>query len=225
MVSLPEVALISTRDGSRARDDVEDQAARYHRARHELTINADFRCHQRPDQSLASALPRRTRRPQGDRAHVREWCEQVLVEVVLAARSSSWNGEQLDALLSPTWFSAARAAGTGFAHLSHTMSGSRGSQHARPVAVDPWICSRFMPCGTPAFRLLTTRFRLDKAEVTGSSPVSPTPVVTGDSATSGQRSICGVRPQCVPQTSSRACRMASAAGTRGLVSSSRIVPA
>jgi hypothetical protein len=40
-------------------------------------------------------------------AQVREWCEQVLVEVVLAARSSRWNAEQLDALLSPTAFTAA----------------------------------------------------------------------------------------------------------------------
>jgi len=40
-------------------------------------------------------------------AQVREWCEQILVEVVLAARNSSWNPEQLDALLSPTAFTAA----------------------------------------------------------------------------------------------------------------------
>ena len=40
-------------------------------------------------------------------AHVREWCEQILVEVVLAARCSTWSDEQLDALLSPTAFTAA----------------------------------------------------------------------------------------------------------------------
>jgi hypothetical protein len=40
-------------------------------------------------------------------AQVREWCEPVLVEVVLAARRSTWNPEQLDALLSPTAFTAA----------------------------------------------------------------------------------------------------------------------
>ena len=40
-------------------------------------------------------------------ALVREWCEQVLVEVVLAARNSTWSQEQLDALLSPTAFTAA----------------------------------------------------------------------------------------------------------------------
>ena len=40
-------------------------------------------------------------------AQVREWCEQVLVEVVLAARSSTWSEEQLDALLSPTSLTAA----------------------------------------------------------------------------------------------------------------------
>ena len=40
---LPDVAWISWRDGTRAADDLEDEAARYHPARHELTINADFR--------------------------------------------------------------------------------------------------------------------------------------------------------------------------------------
>ena len=40
-------------------------------------------------------------------AQVREWCEQILVEVVLAARNSRWSEEQLDALLSPTSFTAA----------------------------------------------------------------------------------------------------------------------
>jgi hypothetical protein len=40
-------------------------------------------------------------------AQVREWCEQILVEVVLAARNSSWTPEQLDALLSPSSFTAA----------------------------------------------------------------------------------------------------------------------
>jgi hypothetical protein len=39
-------------------------------------------------------------------AQVREWCEQILVEVVLA-RSSSWTPEQLDALLSPGALTAA----------------------------------------------------------------------------------------------------------------------
>jgi hypothetical protein len=37
-------------------------------------------------------------------AQVREWCQQVLIEVVLAARNSTWGQEQLDALLSPTSF-------------------------------------------------------------------------------------------------------------------------
>ena len=40
-------------------------------------------------------------------AQVREWCEQILVEVVLAGRNSSWSAEQLDGLLSPTSFTAA----------------------------------------------------------------------------------------------------------------------
>ena len=42
-VDLPDVAWISARDATRAPGDLEDQAARYHPARHELTINADFR--------------------------------------------------------------------------------------------------------------------------------------------------------------------------------------
>ena len=64
--SLPDVAWISARDGSRAIGDLEDQAARYHPGRHELTINADFRAigDHRP---LAGPLPRNRRRPDGDR--------------------------------------------------------------------------------------------------------------------------------------------------------------
>jgi hypothetical protein len=106
-VSLPDVAWISVRDGSRALGDLEDQAARYHAGRHELTINGDFRAitdlitHWR---GCYRAVP-------GAHtvidAQVREWCEQILVEVVLAARNSSWTPEQLDALLSPTSFTAA----------------------------------------------------------------------------------------------------------------------
>ena len=107
MVNLPDVAWISARDESRAPGDLEDQAARYHAARHELTINADFR-------AISDLIAHWRRRYQGVpgaramiEALVREWCEQVLVEVVLAARNSSWNEDQLDALLSPTSFSAA----------------------------------------------------------------------------------------------------------------------
>ena len=107
MVYLPDVAWISARDGSRAPGDLEDQAARYHPGRHELTINADFR-------AISDLIAHWRRRYQGVpgarpviEAQVREWCEQVLVEVVLAARNSSWSDEQLDALLSPTSFSAA----------------------------------------------------------------------------------------------------------------------
>jgi hypothetical protein len=106
-VSLPDVAWISVRDGSRAIGDLEDQAARYHRDRDELTINADFRA----ITDLTSHWQDRYRGIAGARtvveAQVREWCEQILVEVVLAARSSSWTSEQLDALLSPGSLTAA----------------------------------------------------------------------------------------------------------------------
>jgi hypothetical protein len=106
-VSLPDVAWISARDGSRALGDLEDQAARYHLDRHELTVNADFRA----ITDLISHWHDRYRGVAGARtvieAQVREWCEQILVEVVLAARNSSWSDEQLQALLSPTSFTAA----------------------------------------------------------------------------------------------------------------------
>jgi hypothetical protein len=106
-LDLPDVAWISARDGSRAPGDLEDQAARYHPGHHELTINADFRAITdliRHWQDRYTGIP-------GARAvieaQVREWCEQVLVEVVLAARNSTWSNEQLEALLSPTSCTAA----------------------------------------------------------------------------------------------------------------------
>ena len=106
-VGLPDVAWISASDGSRALGDLEDQAARYHPARHELTINADFRA----ITDLTAHWRARYRGIPGGQtvieAHVRESCEQILVEVVLAARSSTWSDEQLDALLSPTSLTAA----------------------------------------------------------------------------------------------------------------------
>ena len=107
MVGLPDVAWISARDGTRGPGGLEDQAARYHPARHELTINADFR-------AITDLIGHWRRRYQGVPgahavigAQVREWCEQVLIEVVLAARNSKWREEQLDALLSPTSLTAA----------------------------------------------------------------------------------------------------------------------
>jgi len=53
-----------------------------------------------------------------------EWCEQVLIEVVLAARNSSWSQDQLDALLSPTAFTAALLP----RHLLHAMLQKRLAQ-------------------------------------------------------------------------------------------------
>ena len=107
IVGLPDVAWISARDGSRAPGDLEDQAARYQPGRHELTMNADFRA----ITDLIGHWQRRYQSVPGARtvieAQVREWCEQVFIEVVLAARISSWNEDQLGALLSPTSFTAA----------------------------------------------------------------------------------------------------------------------
>lgn len=86
IVDLPDVAWISARDGSRAPGDLEDQAARYHAGRHELTINGDFRA----INDLITHWHNRYRGVPGAKAvgdaHVREWCEQVLVEVVLNRR-------------------------------------------------------------------------------------------------------------------------------------------
>ncbi len=124
IVSLPDVAWISARDGSRAPRDLEDEAARYHPGRHELTINADFRA----ITDLITRWQDRYRGIPGARgvieAQVREWCEQILVEVVLAARSSTWSDEQLHALLSPTSFTAALLP----RHLLHSMLQKRLAQ-------------------------------------------------------------------------------------------------
>ena len=124
IVSLPDVAWISARDGSRAPRDLEDEAARYHPGRHELTINADFRA----ITDLITHWQDRYRGIPGARGvievQVREWCEQILVEVVLAARSSTWSDEQLHALLSPTSFTAALLP----RHLLHSMLQKRLAQ-------------------------------------------------------------------------------------------------
>jgi hypothetical protein len=85
----------------------QNQAARYHPTRHELTINADFRAINDLTTHWRARYPSVPGARAVIEAQVREWCEQVLVEVVLAARSSRWNAEQLDALLSPTAFTAA----------------------------------------------------------------------------------------------------------------------
>ena len=133
MVSLPDVAWISARDGSRAPGDLEDQAARYHPGRHELTINADFR-------AISDLIVHWRRRYQGVpgartviEAHVREWCEQILVEVVLAARNTSWSEDQLDALLSPTSFSAALLP----RHLLHATLQKRLAQKLGTARAEP----------------------------------------------------------------------------------------
>ena len=62
--------------------------------------------------------------------------------------------------------------------------------------------------------VLTTPFRLDKAEVTGSSPVSPTLSFAGDSAGGVVSSSSAVRTNCAHFGSFRAAVEASAAGVR-----------
>jgi hypothetical protein len=61
-------------------------------------------------------------------AHVSEWCEQILVEVVLAARNSTWSEEQLEALLSPTSFTVALLP----RHLLHSTLQKRLGQKLGP---------------------------------------------------------------------------------------------
>jgi len=121
---LPDVAWVSWRDGTRAPGDLEDQAARYHPSRHELTINADFRA----ITDMVAYWRRRYEGVPGSRtvieAQVREWFEQLLVEVVLSVRNSRWNDEQAEALLSPVAFSAALLP----RHLVHAMLQKRLAQ-------------------------------------------------------------------------------------------------
>ena len=127
-VDLPDVAWISARDGSRAHGDLEDQAARYHAGRHELTINADFRA----ITDLIAHWRYRYDGVPGARtaieAHVREWCEQVLIEVVLAVRNSDWSEERPEALLSPTSLTAALLP----RHLLHATIQKRLAQKLGP---------------------------------------------------------------------------------------------
>jgi hypothetical protein len=135
-VDLPDVAWITARDGSRAAGELEDQAARYHPGRHELMINGDFRA----ITDLITHWQDRYNGIPGARAvietHVREWCEQILVEVVLAARNSDWNDDQLDALLTPTSLSAALLP----KHLLHATLQRRLGQKLGTARADP---SRF----------------------------------------------------------------------------------
>ena len=147
MVGPPDVAWISARDGSRAPGDLEDQAARYHPGRHELTINADFRA----ISDLIAHWQARYRGVPGAHAvidaQVREWCEQILAEVVLAARNSSWSHEQLHALLSPTSFTAALLP----RHLLHaTLQKRLGQKLGTPRSMAEEPASVDMgPCHSP----------------------------------------------------------------------------
>ena len=108
MVGLPDVAWISARDGSRAPGDLEDQAARYHPGRHELTINADFRAitdliaHWRQRYQGVPGAARRDRAPRCANGASRSSSRSCS-----RPATPSWSDEQLDALLSPTSLTAA----------------------------------------------------------------------------------------------------------------------
>ena len=133
-VDLPDVAWISAARWLQGAGDLEDQAARYHPGRHELTINADFRA----ITDLITHWQDRYKGVPGARAvieaQVREWCEQILVEVVLATRNSTWRAEQLGALLSPTSFTAALLP----RHLLHAMLQKRLAQKLGAPQPDRW---------------------------------------------------------------------------------------
>jgi hypothetical protein len=57
-------------------------------------------------------------------AQVTEWCEQILTEVVLAARGTTWTSEQFEDLLSPAALTAALLP----RHLLHGMLQKRLGQ-------------------------------------------------------------------------------------------------
>jgi hypothetical protein len=87
--------------------DLEDQAARYHHDRHELTINADFRAFHDMTRRWTSTYQHLPGADVAIEALVREWFEQTLIEVVLCARTSRWRPHQVRDLLSPAALTAA----------------------------------------------------------------------------------------------------------------------
>ena len=91
--------------------DSEDQAARYHAERHELTINAELRVFADMTSRLERQYQGVARARGAIEALVREWFEQTLVEVVLSARSFGhsphWDSSELAVLPSPVALTAA----------------------------------------------------------------------------------------------------------------------
>jgi hypothetical protein len=73
------VAWITARDGSRAPGDLEDQAARYHPGRHELTINGDFRAITEPGRWFAHEFELPTVRARKALVHAVEPADELAV--------------------------------------------------------------------------------------------------------------------------------------------------
>jgi hypothetical protein len=141
-----------------------------HPARHELTINADFRA----ITDLTAHWRARYRAVPGAQpvidGHVREWCEQILVEVVLAARNSGWNPEQFDALLSPTSLTAALLP----RHLLHAMLQKRlgqklGAPRGDAGGSSPDSTARDLPPGRAPAELRGRTGRSQEGRRAGSS--------------------------------------------------------
>jgi hypothetical protein len=99
---LPHVGWISRRDGTRGVGDLEDQAARYRPARSELTTTADSRATPTKTNKAAGAIA--TKRS-GARAGIGRAGHRMARpdphEVGLAARSTTWTAEQVDACCHP----------------------------------------------------------------------------------------------------------------------------
>ena len=110
-MELPEVMWVSVRDRTRAPGDLEDQAARYHAERHELTINADFRVFAdmgAGGSGSIKAFPapaERSRRSYGNGSSRRSW-KSCCQPAVSAARRTG-TADDLTALLSPAALTAA----------------------------------------------------------------------------------------------------------------------
>jgi hypothetical protein len=106
--SYPVVRWVREEDGTRARGDLQDRAARYLQETNELVINEDFRIFRQMMATLTSEYSQ-----DGGNEHVvsttvktvvKEWFEQILVEVVLGAVALGqerryWDADHKDSLL------------------------------------------------------------------------------------------------------------------------------
>jgi hypothetical protein len=136
----PDVAWVTSRDGSRAPGDIEDRAARYDSSGRVLTINADFRVFQaivafwgwqHPAPGAGAIIE----------DAVREWYQTALVEVVVAAHAltsgGSWDEHAIATLLSPEALTAAILPRLASHQLLKKTLTQRLGPPAAPVAARP----------------------------------------------------------------------------------------